>query len=156
MGSRKATLPARNSVSTRPSEVAPALRSTPIAGSATATPENMNGPVNCDAMMAGTRSGLGALFTGELRGDAAVVFRGFGFQSVQFGFQPCHSRGGEAQLDLLDLVVQLHQGIELRLARPVIWPLFDQREHRFRHAPELAAVAVLGDDLALGVRRSRI
>src|SRR5205823_7262699 len=101
--------------------------------SATATPENMNGPVNCDAMMAGTRSGLGSLFTGHLRGDTSVVFRGFGFQSVQFGFQPCHSRGGEAQLDLLDLVVQLHQGIELRLARPVLRALLDQREQRLRY-----------------------
>src|SRR5437870_10909268 len=119
MGSRKATLPARNSVSTRPSEVAPALRSTPIAGSATATPENMNGPVNCDAMMAGTRSGLGSLFIGQLRGDAAIVVGGFDFQSVQLRFQPRHARGREAQLDVLDLLVQLDEGVELGLARQV-------------------------------------
>ena len=53
-GSRKATLPARNSVSIKPSEVAPAPRSRPIAGSATATPENMNGGANCDPTIAQT------------------------------------------------------------------------------------------------------
>jgi len=37
--------------------VAPAARSVPSAGSATATPEIMNGGANCDAAIAGTRRG---------------------------------------------------------------------------------------------------
>src|SRR2546421_6478393 len=56
-GSRSATAAARNSVSTSESAVAPAARSAPIAGSATATPEIMNGGANCDAAIAGTRRG---------------------------------------------------------------------------------------------------
>src|SRR6266513_4718962 len=56
-GSSSATLAARNTVSTRLSAVAPAARSVPSAGSATATPEIMNGGANCDAAIAGTRRG---------------------------------------------------------------------------------------------------
>src|SRR5216110_3433530 len=56
-GSRSATAAARNSVSTSESAVAPAARSAPIAGSATATPEIMKGGANCDAAIAGTSKG---------------------------------------------------------------------------------------------------
>src|SRR6266480_976582 len=56
-GSSSATAAARNTVSMRLSAVAPAARSVPSAGSATATPETMNGGANCDAAIAGTRRG---------------------------------------------------------------------------------------------------
>src|SRR3954469_1926114 len=56
-GRSSATDAARNTVSTRESAVAPAPRSVPSAGSATATPEIMKGGANCDAAIAGTRNG---------------------------------------------------------------------------------------------------
>src|SRR5205085_10315670 len=45
------------SVSTSESAVAPACSSVPSAGRATATPETMKGPANCDAAIAGTSRG---------------------------------------------------------------------------------------------------
>jgi hypothetical protein len=55
-GSSNASWLARNTVSTRRSDVAPAFRSVPIAGSATAMPENMNGGANRGARTAQTSS----------------------------------------------------------------------------------------------------
>src|SRR4051812_27901574 len=111
-GSRNATLPARNSVSTRPSDAAPAARSTPIAGSATATPEIMNTCANCEAAIAATRRRLSRLVTRDLGGDAAIVLRRLELQAREVGFQALYAAGSASRLDDLDGRAQRNEVVE--------------------------------------------